>query len=85
MRKYALGIIASTLFLGLGIAPVQAFHCPADVKAIDNALGKADLSAEQRAEAKRLRDQGEAQHEAGSHREAVDTLSQAMRIILNNM
>ncbi len=85
MKKYLLGILASTLFLGLSVAPVYAFHCPADVKAIDNALPKAKLSAQQRAKVKKLRDEGEASHKAGAHKEAVDKLAAAMRIILNNM
>ncbi len=66
-------------------SPAVAFHCPADVSAIDNALAKATLSGEQKQEVGTLRDQGEAQHKAGKHKEAVDTLAKAMRIVLNNM
>lgn len=65
--------------------PVLAGHCPADIAAIDNALGKANLSAEQKAQVQSLRDQGEAQHKAGDHKKSVDTLAEAMRIILNSM
>jgi hypothetical protein len=64
-------------------APALAFHCPADVKAIDNALPKSNMSAAQKAEVTELRNQGEAQHKAGNHKEAVDTLAKAMRTILN--
>ena len=66
-------------------APALAFHCPADVKAIDNALPKANLSAKQKEEVKMLRDEGEAQHKAGNHAGSVKTLAEAMRIILNNL
>lgn len=66
-------------------APALAFHCPADIKAIDNALPKANLSAKQKEEVKMLRDEGEAQHNAGDHAGSVKTLAEAMRIILNNM
>ncbi len=66
-------------------APAFAFHCPADVKAIDNALSKSNLSAAQRAEVKTLRDEGDAQHKAGNHTESVATLAKAMRIILNSL
>jgi hypothetical protein len=62
-----------------------AFHCPADVKAIDNALGKAQLSQAQKAEVMSLRNEGEALHKAGSHKDSVGKLSEAMRLILNNM
>ncbi len=66
-------------------APALAFHCPADVKAIDNALLKVNLSAKQKEEVKLLRDEGEAQHKAGDHAGSVKTLAEAMRIILNNL
>ncbi|MDX1529438.1 MAG: hypothetical protein R3337_12475 [Gammaproteobacteria bacterium] len=66
-------------------APALAFHCPADVKAIDNALPRVNLSAKQREEVKLLRDEGEAQHKAGDHAGSVKTLAEAMRIILNNL
>jgi hypothetical protein len=66
-------------------APALAFHCPADVKAIDNALPKSSLTAAQKADVMKLRDEGEAQHNAGKHQDAVNTLAKAMRIILNNM
>lgn len=82
MKKYLLGIAAS-MFLGLSSA--YAFQCPLDIRAIDNALPKVNLSAEQRAEVQRLRDEGEALHNAGKHGESVNKLAEAMRIILNNM
>lgn len=66
-------------------APALAAHCPADVKAIDNALPKANLSAKQKEEVKMLRDEGEAKHKAGDHAGSVKTLAEAMRIILNNL
>ncbi len=66
-------------------APALAFHCPADVNAIDSALSKVNLSAKQREEVKLLRDEGEAQHKAGDHAGSVKTLAEAMRIILNNL
>ncbi len=83
MKKYLLGIIASALFVGF--SSVYAAHCPLDVKAIDNALPKASLTAQQRADVQSLRDEGEALHKAGKHGESVNKLSEAMRIILNSM
>ena len=59
-----------------------AFHCPKDMAAIDAALAKnPQLSAEQLAEVKRLRAEGEAYHKAGKHQESVDTLAKAMHIL----
>lgn len=77
-------LVAAAL-LTLASAPALAAHCPADVKAIDNALTKVNLSSSQMADVKKLRDEGEALHNAGKHKESVDTLSNAMRIILNNL
>ena len=59
-----------------------AFHCPADMKKIDEALAKKPtLTSEQMAEVKKLRAEGEAFHKAGKHQEAVDTLAKAMKIL----
>lgn len=77
--------LLAVVFAAAFAAPALAGHCPADVKAIDNALSKGHVSSAQMSEVKALRDQGEAQHKAGQHKEAVDTLAEAMRIILNSM
>ena len=63
-----------------------AFHCPADMKKIDDALAKnPTLSAEQMTEVKKLRADGEALHKAGKHQESVDTLGKAMKILKIDM
>ena len=77
-------IAAASLMIAFSM-PALAFHCPADIKAIDNALPKSNLSAAQKAEVMKLRDQGEDQHNAGKHQDSVNTLAKAMRMILNNM
>lgn len=66
-------------------APANAFYCPNQGKAIDHALSTDSLSAEQKAEVKKLRDQGMALHDSGDHKGAVKSLAEATRIILNNM
>ena len=80
----ARSLFAATLVVALS-SPAFAFYCPADMGAIDAALGKISLSASQTAEVKKLRSQGEAQHNAGNHTESVASLAMAMRIILNGM
>ena len=62
-----------------------AFHCPADAKAIDAGLGKANLSEDKKSEVMKLRDKGMEQHGTGDHKGAVATLSKAMRLLLNSM
>lgn len=72
-------IVAATLALASGSA--VAFHCPADMKAIDEALPKAKLSDTQSAEVKKLRAEGETLHKTGKHQESVDTLGKARKIL----
>lgn len=56
--------------------------CPMDMKKIDDALAAGPaLSAEQLAEVKQLRADGETLHNAGKHQESVDTLAKAMAIL----
>jgi len=74
----------ATLFgaLMLASASAFAFHCPADMKKIDEALAKnPKLSAQQLADVKKYRTDGEALHKAGKHQESVDTLGKAMKIL----
>jgi hypothetical protein len=73
-------VLAAGALLASGAA--FAFHCPADMKKIDEALASSPkLSAEQMAEVKKLRADGEALHKAGKHQESVDTLAKAMKIL----
>lgn len=66
----------------LGATEVFAFHCPVDMKKIDDALaGNPKLSAEQMGDVKKYRAEGEALHKAGKHQESVDTLAKAMKIL----
>lgn len=67
--------------LALASTTAFAFHCPVDMKAIDAALPKAKLSAEQMAEVKKYRAEGEALHKAGKHQESVDTLAKAKKLL----
>ncbi len=75
----AAGLLAAGL---LAAAPVFAFHCPADMAAIDAALAKnPKLSAREMAEVKKLRAEGEALHKAGKHQNSIDTLAKAKKIL----
>jgi hypothetical protein len=74
--------IALLAALALASAAAFAFHCPADMKKIDEALAKnPPLSAAQLAEVKKYRADGEALHKAGKHQDSVDTLAKAMAIL----
>ena len=68
--------------LALASSTAFAFHCPKDMKAIDEALAKnPKLSAAQMDEVKKQRAEGEALHKAGKHQESVDTLAKAMKTL----
>jgi hypothetical protein len=68
--------------LALASGSVFANHCPADMKAIDDALSKnPSLSSADMAEVTKLRADGEAMHKAGKHQESVDTLGKARKIL----
>ena len=59
-----------------------AFHCPADMKKIDEAIAKnPKLTEAQMAQVKKYRAEGETLHKAGKHQESVDTLAKAMAIL----
>jgi hypothetical protein len=58
-----------------------AFHCPKDMKKIDEALPNAKLSEVQMAEVKKLRADGEKLHKEGKHQDSLDTLAMAQKIL----
>jgi len=77
MRK--LVFLLAALFMS---ASTLAFHCPADMKKIDDALAaNPKITAEQMSEVKKLRAEGETLHKAGKHQESIDTLGKAMKIL----
>ena len=78
MRVQIVAAAAALLFSSAAFA----FHCPADMKKIDDAMAKSPkLTAEQTADVKKYRAEGEALHKAGKHQESVDTLAKAMKIL----
>lgn len=78
--KTRLVTVAAAALFAAGTA--FAFHCPQDMKKIDDALAKnPTLTAEQMAEVKKYRAEGEALHKAGKHQESIDTLAKAMKIL----
>jgi len=71
--------------LALLTSSAFAFHCPQEMKKIDDALAaNPKISAAQLAEVKKLRAEGEALHKAGKHQESLDTLGKAEAILKIN-
>ena len=74
--------IVLSVALALASASAFAFHCPKDMKKIDEAMAKnPSLSAQQMSEVRKYRADGEALHKAGNHQASVDTLAKAMKIL----
>jgi hypothetical protein len=73
---------AIAMSLVLASSSAFAFHCPKDMKAIDAALAEGpSLTTAQMSKVKELRAKGEAEHKAGQHQAAVDSLAEAMKIL----
>lgn len=73
------GLLAGLLFAA---SAAFAMHCPKDMKAIDDALAKnPKLSEKDAADVKKYRADGEKLHKEGKHKESVDTLAKAMKIL----
>ena len=59
-----------------------AFHCPQEMKKIDDALAKnPKLTEAQMTQVKKDRAEGEALHKAGKHQESLDTLAKAEKTL----
>jgi len=73
-----LAAIALTFTTSLAFAN----HCPADMKAIDEAMSKKpSLAAAELNEATRLRAEGETFHKSGKHKESMESLARARKIL----
>jgi hypothetical protein len=74
--------LIAAITLASACTAVFAAHCPADMKAIDDALANGpSLSASQLADVQKYRAEGEALHKAGKHKESVETLDKARKIL----
>ena len=77
MKRIALAVV-----LAFSTSAAFAFHCPADMRKIDEAMAQnPKLTPEQTAEVKKYRAEGETLHKAGKHQDSVDTLAKAMKIL----
>jgi hypothetical protein len=77
-----LSILITAIGLALATSNAFAFHCPKEMKKIDDALAaKPNITAEQLAEVKSLRAEGEALHKQGKHQESLDALGKAEKIL----
>ncbi|MGE5105195.1 MAG: hypothetical protein ACM3NZ_10635 [Betaproteobacteria bacterium] len=79
MKKTSIALAAAALFAA---GSAFANHCPLEMKKIDAALAKnPKLDASQMAEVKKYRADGEALHKAGKHKESLEALSKAEKML----
>lgn len=79
--RTCVSLLASLLLLGAS-GVVLAHNCPNEMKAIDAKLAtKPMLSADAAANVSKLRADGEAQHKAGKHDDAMKSLGEAKKIL----
>ncbi len=77
MQITKVALLAATLFAA---GTASAFHCPQDMKKIDEAMAKnPPLTAEQTDEVKKYRAEGEALHKAGKHQDRSTRLPRPRR------
>lgn len=74
-------VLGTASVLALLSTPAAAFHCPKDIKAIDAALQSTKLNDADKSKVMKLRNEGEALHKAGKHKESVGKLAEALRML----
>lgn len=75
-------IVFATALVITGASPAFASSCPKHMKAIDEALSKnPSVSAQQMAEVKKLRADGESLHGSGKHAESMAALGKAEKVL----
>ena len=77
MKKLLTAIALSALLSGTAFANA----CPTHVKKIDEALASSSATAEAKAQAQTLRDEGQALHDAGNHAESMAKLAEAEALL----
>ena len=76
MKKILIGSLL------LASASAFAFHCPADMKAIDAKLAtKPALAAADMTKVQALRAEGETLHKAGKHDDSIKALGEAKKLL----
>jgi len=80
VKRTALSIaLAAALSLATGVALSVSMQQKGGI--VNDALPTAKISDAQKAEVKKLRDEGEAQHKAGKHDDSMATLNKAKGIL----
>jgi hypothetical protein len=79
--KRTASLVSLLVALALASPVAIAGSCPKEMKAIDEALPRANLDAKQTEEVRKLRAEGEQHHQAGRHAESMAALGKAKGIL----
>lgn len=77
MKKLITAAILTAFMSGAAFAG----SCPMHVKAVDDALATSTAADDVKAQAKTLRDEGQALHDAGNHAESMAKLAEAEKLL----
>ena len=77
MKKLITAIVMTAFMSGTAFANA----CPMHVKKIDDALASSTASEDVKTQAKALRDEGQALHDAGNHAESMAKLAEAEKLL----
>jgi len=80
--KKLLSAAAVAAIIAVASSPALAGSCPKIMKKVDAALAaNPQLSTAQMTQVTKLRADGAAQHKAGSHKDSVESLNKALKIL----
>jgi hypothetical protein len=79
--KTRTALFTTALVTALSV-PALAYQCESFITLIDQKMADQDLSNEQMAELKRLRDEGQKLHEQGQHEASMEALAKAERMLV---
>jgi hypothetical protein len=69
-------------FVALLAPPALAYQCEAFIELLDQKIAEQELSQEQKAELRRLRDEGQRLHEQGQHEASMEVLERAEMMLV---
>jgi len=69
-------------FVALLAPPALAYQCEGSITLLDQKMPEQELSQEQMAELRRLRDEGQRLHEQGQHEAAMEALERAEMMLV---
>ena len=76
------GILFAAAFVAALAPPALAYQCEAFIELLDQKIAEQELSQEQKAELRRLRDEGQRLHEQGRHEASMEALTKAEQMLV---